>query len=477
MKKLWGGRFTKPTAQLVEEYTASINFDQKMAKQDILGSLAHVTMLGSTGIISETESKQIIEGLKQVYKKLENNSLDFKLSDEDIHMNIERNLYEEIGAVAGKLHTARSRNDQVTTDLHLYTREALLELSQSLLGLLEALQIQANANQETIFPGYTHLQRAQPVLFSHHLLAYFGMFSRDLNRIQDLWKRVNICPLGACALAGTTFQTDRKLTTKLLKFDDLYTNSMDAVSDRDYVIEFLSVSSLIIMHLSRFSEELILWCSNEFNFVELDDSYTTGSSIMPQKKNPDVAELVRGKTGRVYGGLISLLTILKGLPLTYNKDLQEDKEALFDTYYTVNTALKLYAGMVATMQVKKDVMFESTKKDFSNATDLADYLAKKGIPFREAHEITGKTVLYAIEQGKYLLDLKLEEFKIFSALVEQDIFDVIDIKTVVDKRTSEGGTSFASVKSQLELSLIKITDFENWISSTLKSVELRIEDF
>ncbi|MCL4116801.1 UNVERIFIED_CONTAM: hypothetical protein GTU68_022217 [Idotea baltica] len=420
--KLWGGRFTSDTNKLVEEFTESISYDQQLARYDIQGSLAHVSMLAKTKIIEKEDANKIKAGLLSVYQKIENQEVKFSISDEDIHMNIERLLTEEIGSVAGKLHTARSRNDQVSTDFHLYLRSEIIEVVRELVNLSSSLLEQAEKNLDTILPGYTHLQRAQPVLFAHHLLAYYFMFSRDIERLMDQFKRVNKCPLGAGALAGTGFPIDREYTAKLLNFEGIYENSMDAVADRDFVIEFLSTSSTIMMHLSRFSEECILWSSSEFSFVELDDAYCTGSSIMPQKKNPDVPELVRGKTGRVYGSLMGILTVLKGLPMCYNRDLQEDKEGVFDTVLTVKSSLHLFAGMVKTMKVNKEKMHEAVKKDFSNATDLADYLSSNGIPFREAHEIIGKLVLYCIENDKFLLDLSLEEFNKFSDKFTDNIY-------------------------------------------------------
>lgn len=456
MSKLWGGRFTKETNQLVEEFTASIQFDQKLALEDIKGSLAHVEMLATCGIIPSEDAKQIKEGLKKIQEKVLNNEVTFSVEDEDIHMNIERMLIEEIGAVGGKLHTGRSRNDQVATDMHLYLRYQTIEIIKLLEKVQEAILSQANGHIETILPGYTHLQRAQPISFAHHLLAYFWMFERDKERLEDSLKRVNWSPLGAGALAGTTFPIDRHQSAKLLKFDMVYPNSLDAVSDRDFILEFLSTASILMMHISRLSEEFVLWMSQEFQFIELDDSFCTGSSIMPQKKNPDVPELLRGKTGRVYGNLFSLLTTLKGLPLAYNKDLQEDKEGMFDTVETLIGSLQLLAPMIGTMTVKTENMFQAVSQDYSNATDLADYLANKGIPFREAHEIIGQIVLYAIQNNKYLLDLHLDEYKKFSRSFEEDIFSVLQPKNVVAARNSYGGTGFEQVKVQLKLAEEKL---------------------
>ncbi len=456
MSKLWGGRFTKETNKLVEKYTASIEFDQKLSMEDIEGSLAHVEMLASCGIIPEEEAEKIKRGLLNIKEKIENGEVSFSIEDEDIHMNIERMLIEEIGPVGGKLHTGRSRNDQVATDMHLYLRKQTKEIIRLIEEVQGALLGQAEKHVETILPGYTHLQRAQPVSFAHHLLAYFWMFERDKERLKDSLKRINWSPLGAGALAGTTFPIDRKLTAELLGFDTVYPNSLDAVSDRDFILEFLSIASILMMHISRLSEEFILWSSQEFQFIELDDSFCTGSSIMPQKKNPDVPELLRGKTGRVYGNLISLLTVSKGLPLAYNKDLQEDKEGMFDTAETLAGSLKLLAPMIETMTVKKDKMYEAVRQDYSNATDLADYLAKKGVPFRKAHEIIGQIVLYAIQNNKYLLDLTLEEYKQFSEIFEEDIFEILKPENVVNARNSYGGTGFEQVRAQLKLAAEKL---------------------
>lgn len=456
MSKLWGGRFTKETNKLVEKFTASIEFDQKLALEDIEGSLAHVEMLGSCGIIPKEDAEKIQSGLKSIREKIVAGEVEFSIADEDIHMNIERLLIEEIGPVGGKLHTGRSRNDQVATDMHLYLHKQTKEMIELLEAVQGAIIQQAKSNIETIMPGYTHLQRAQPISFAHHLLAYFWMFERDKERLQDSLKRINWSPLGSGALAGTTFPIDRNLTAKLLGFDTVYPNSLDAVSDRDFILEFLSIASILMTHISRLSEELVLWSSQEFDFIELDDSFCTGSSIMPQKKNPDVPELLRGKTGRVYGNLIGLLTVLKGLPLAYNKDLQEDKEGMFDTVETLTGSLKLLAPMIETMTVKKEKMYQAVSQDYSNATDLADYLVNKGLPFRQAHEIIGKIVLYAIENKKYLLDLTFDEYKQFSDLFEEDIYTVLMPKQVVEARNSFGGTAFSQVKLQLELAEQKL---------------------
>jgi argininosuccinate lyase len=455
--KLWGGRFTKETNKLVEEFTASIPFDQKLAKEDIAGSMAHVQMLGECGIIPQEDADTIKNGLLTIKKMLDNNEVEFLIEDEDIHMNIERLLTEKIGQVGGKLHTGRSRNDQVAVDMHLYLRTKTTEIIKLVEDVQSSLIEQAKANIETLIPGYTHLQRAQPVSFAHHLMAYFWMFERDKERLVDSLKRINWMPLGSGALAGTTFPINRERVAEILGFDTIYPNSMDAVSDRDFILEFLSIGSIIMTHISRISEELVIWSSQEFQFVELDDSFCTGSSIMPQKKNPDVPELLRGKTGRAYGNLIGLLTVLKGLPLAYNKDLQEDKEGMFDTVETLEGSLKLLAPMIETMTVKKDVMRKAINNDFSNATDIADYLVTKGLPFREAHEIIGKIVLYSIQNQKFLLDLSFEEYQQFSSLFEDDIYEVLSPEHVVAARNSFGGTSPKQVKKQIELAECKIS--------------------
>ncbi|WP_026573494.1 argininosuccinate lyase [Bacillus sp. UNC438CL73TsuS30] len=451
MSKLWGGRFTKETNKLVEEFTASIPFDQKLALEDIAGSMAHVQMLGECGIIPAEDADTIKQGLLSIKQMVENGEVQFLVEDEDIHMNIEKLLIEKIGPVGGKLHTGRSRNDQVATDMHLYLRTKTTELITLVENVQQALVEQAKVHVETLIPGYTHLQRAQPVSFAHHLMAYFWMFERDKERLIDSLKRINWLPLGSGALAGTTFPINREKVADLLGFETIYPNSMDAVSDRDFILEFLSIGSIIMTHISRFSEELVIWSSQEFQFVELDDSFCTGSSIMPQKKNPDVPELLRGKTGRTYGNLIGLLTVLKGLPLAYNKDLQEDKEGMFDTVETLEGSLKLLAPMIETMTVNKDVMRKAINNDFSNATDIADYLVRKGLPFREAHEVIGKTVLYAIQQGKFLLDLTIEEYLEFSPLFEEDIYTVLAPENVVAVRNSFGGTAPEQVLGQIKL--------------------------
>ncbi|RKD21826.1 argininosuccinate lyase [Ammoniphilus oxalaticus] len=474
MSKLWGGRFTKATDQLVEEYTASIQFDQQLWKEDITGSLAHVTMLGKCGILPAEDVETIKQGLKKVAAKIEQGEAEFTIANEDIHMNIEKMLIDEIGPVGGKLHTGRSRNDQVATDMHLYLREQTIELVELISKLQQSLIGQAKENIDTIIPGYTHLQRAQPILFAHHLLAYVAMLQRDAERLMDSWKRINVLPLGAGALAGTTFPIDREYTAELLKFDSIYMNSLDAVSDRDFIVEFLSAASLLMTHLSRLCEELVLWSSDEFSFVELDDAFCTGSSIMPQKKNPDVAELVRGKTGRVYGNLVGMLTVLKGLPLAYNKDMQEDKEGMFDTLETIHGALSLFIPMIATMKVGKEKMRQAAQQDFSNATDLADYLVNKGLPFRQAHEVVGKTVLYCIQQNKYLLDLTMDEYRQFSDLFEDDIYQTLDVMNVVNARDALGGTAQRQVEKQLAyMEQLKQTTDE-WTANHRKKIEVQL---
>ncbi|MFD3271599.1 argininosuccinate lyase [Paenibacillus dendritiformis] len=449
MSKLWGGRFTKQTNELVEQYTASISYDKLMAEEDIQGSLAHVTMLGRCGILPQDDVETIKDGLNQVLNRIRNGEMEYSVSDEDIHMNIEKELMEIVGPVGGKLHTGRSRNDQVATDMHLYLRKHVVSFVGLLADLQSALIKQAKENIDTIVPGYTHLQRAQPILFAHHLMAYVSMFERDIERLTDSYKRINVLPLGAGALAGTTFAIDRHLVAEQLGFDRVYENSLDAVSDRDFIVEFLSNASLIMMHLSRLCEEMVLWSSTEFQFIELDDAFCTGSSIMPQKKNPDVAELVRGKTGRVYGHLVGMLTVLKALPLAYNKDMQEDKEGMFDTVDTLDGALRLFAPMISTMKVNRNRMADAVRQDFSNATDIADFLVNKGLPFRQAHEVIGKTVLYCIERNKFLLDLTLEEFQQFSPLFDERIYTVLQPENVVNARNVYGGTATGQVQAAI----------------------------
>lgn len=449
MAKLWGGRFDGKNEAWIDAFGASIPFDYQLAKQDIIGSLAHVKMLGTTGIITQEEADQISTGLQQLAEKAAKEELDFTIENEDIHLNLEKMLHDEIGSVAGKLHTARSRNDQVATDMHLYLKEQLQLIIEKIQEFRKVLVEKAEKHVETIMPGYTHLQHAQPISFGQHLMAYYGMLTRDQERFTESIKRVDISPLGCAALAGTTFPIDRQMTADELGFAALYTNSLDGVSDRDFILEFLSNSSILMMHLSRFCEELILWCSHEFKFVELTDTFSTGSSIMPQKKNPDMAELIRGKSGRVFGDLMGLLTVMKGLPLAYNKDLQEDKEGMFDTVHTVSTSLDIMAGMIATMKVNEQVMHDATEKDFSNATELADYLAAKGIPFRQAHEIVGKLVLSCTQKGIFLQDVPLTEYQAISPVIESDIYETLASKTAVIRRHSLGGTGFDQVTAQI----------------------------
>ncbi|MFR1942431.1 MAG: argininosuccinate lyase [Enterococcus durans] len=450
MEKLWGGRFQGKSEEWIDEFGASISFDQKLAKQDILGSLAHVKMLGHTGILTVEETAAITEGLQTLQAKLQEGNLQFSIENEDIHLNIETLLHQEIGAVAGKLHTARSRNDQVATDMHLFLKDVVQEILEKLHHLRQTFVEKAEEHVETIAPGYTHLQHAQPISFGHHLLAYYQMFTRDYARLTESLKRIDLSPLGSAALAGTTFPIDREFAAKELDFSGVYANSLDAVSDRDFILEFLSNCSLLMMHLSRFCEELILWCSYEFQYIELTDTFSTGSSIMPQKKNPDMAELIRGKTGRVYGNLFGLLTLMKGLPSAYNKDFQEDKEGMFDTSETVLACLTIMDGMVATMKVNKSRMYAATQKDFSNATELADYLAAKGLPFRQAHEIVGKLVLRCTQKGGYLQDIPFEEYQAISPLIEEDIYVTLQPETAVKRRHSLGGTGFDQVRLQLD---------------------------
>ncbi len=436
--KLWGGRFTKETDQLVNNFNASISFDQKFYKQDIEGSIAHATMLGHQDIISEEESSKIQEGLKGILSDIEDGRLEITDEYEDIHTFMEATLIERIGDVGKKLHTGRSRNDQVALDMRLYTRDELLKVDEEVKELMAVILRIMKENLETYMPGFTHLQKAQPVTVAHHFGAYFEMFKRDRSRLSDIYKRMNYCPLGAGALAGTTYPLDRELTASLLGFDGPTLNSMDSVSDRDYLIEFLSALSTIMMHLSRFSEEICIWNSNEYKFIELDDAYSTGSSIMPQKKNPDIAELVRGKTGRVYGALMSLLTTMKGIPLAYNKDMQEDKELSFDAFDTVKGCVRLFRGMIDTMKFNNARMEESAKHGFTNATDAADYLVKKGVPFRDAHGIVGQLVLHCLDKGIALDDMTLDEYKAISPVFENDIYDAISLKTCVEKRLTLG---------------------------------------
>ncbi|PLR98139.1 argininosuccinate lyase [Bacillus sp. T33-2] len=450
MKKLWGGRFTASAEEWVDEFGASISFDKELVMEDIEGSIAHTEMLAKTGILSGSEAEAIISGLKILKDRAAADELPFSAKLEDIHLNLEHLLTELVGPVGGKLHTARSRNDQVATDMHLYLRRQVTEVIALIGEFQKAILEKAGDHVETVLPGYTHLQRAQPISFAHHLMAYFWMLERDKQRYKENLGRINMSPLGAGALAGTTFSIDREFSAELMGFAGIYENSLDAVSDRDFIIEFLSSSSIMMMHLSRLCEEIILWSSEEFRFIELADTFSTGSSIMPQKKNPDMAELIRGKTGRVYGSLVGLLTVLKGLPLAYNKDMQEDKEGMFDTVKTIKGSLRIFTGMIETMKVNIGTMENAVKRDFSNATELADYLAVKGVPFREAHEIVGKLVLACIQQGCYLADLSIEKYKESSPLFEEDIYVALNPFTAVKRRISKGGTGFAEVAAQIE---------------------------
>lgn len=436
--KLWGGRFTKETDKLVYNFNASISFDQKFFRQDIQGSIAHATMLGAQGIISKDDSEKIVAGLKSILEDIESGKLEITDEYEDIHTFVEANLIERIGEAGKRLHTGRSRNDQVALDMKLYTRDEIGNVDEELKELLQVILRIMKENVETYMPGFTHMQKAQPVTVAHHFGAYFEMFKRDRSRLSDIFARMNYCPLGSGALAGTTYPLDREMTARLLGFTGPTLNSMDSVSDRDYLIEFLDALSIIMMHLSRFSEEIIIWNSNEYKFVELDDAYSTGSSIMPQKKNPDIAELVRGKTGRVYGALMSLLTTMKGIPLAYDKDIQEDKELTFDAIDTAKGCISLFKGMIDTMTLNKDVMEASAKHGFTNATDAADYLVRKGVPFRDAHGIIGQLVLYGIEHHKALDDFTLDEYKAVCDVFDDDIYDAISLKTCVEKRLTIG---------------------------------------
>ena len=449
MSKLWEGRFSKALDAQADDFNSSIHFDSRMFRQDIRGSMAHAAMLAAKGIIGKTDAEQIISELGCILEDLESGALAIDLSAEDIHMFVETELTKRIGDVGKKLHTARSRNDQVAVDIRMYLKEESAEILELLKTLLDAILHQAKQHKQSIMPGYTHLQRAQPITFAHHLLAYGMMFTRDMGRIQDAVKRMNYNPLGSCALAGTTYDTDRYMTAESLGFDGITLNSIDGVSDRDFCVELLSAFATVMMHLSRFSEEVILWASWEFKFVELDDAFTTGSSIMPQKKNPDIAELVRGKTGRVYGDLMAMLTVLKGLPLAYNKDMQEDKEAIFDAIDTVKQCLTVFPPMLKTLKALPENMRKAAQKGFINATDLADYLTKKGMPFRSAYKLVGQIVAYCIDKNTVLEDLPLSEYQQFHELFTEDVFEVIDLNYCVESRISAGGTSQASIETQI----------------------------
>lgn len=448
MAKLWGGRFSKNTNELVDAFNASIDFDKRLYHEDIRGSIAHAGMLAKCGIIPAEDGEKIIAGLKDILADIEAGNFHFDVALEDIHMNVEARLTERIGSAGARLHTARSRNDQVALDMHMYMKREVAEIAELLLKFEEALLTVAKKHEKTLMPGYTHLQRAQPITFAHHMLAYFNMLQRDFRRLLGVWEGADMMPLGAGAIAGTTFPIDRFMVAEELNFGTVYPNSMDAVSDRDYIIEFLSFASTLMMHMSRLSEEICLWSSTEFGFVELDDAFATGSSMMPQKKNPDISELVRGKTGRVYGHLMAMLTTAKGLPLTYNKDLQEDKEGFFDAIDTVKFTLAVYRDMILTMTVNVDKMAQAVSKDFSNATDLADYLVRKGLPFRQAHEVVGKCVAYAIHQGKFLPEISLEEYKQFSDLFESDLLLALKPEHCVEARKSYGGPAFSENEKQ-----------------------------
>ena len=451
MAQLWGGRFTKETDQLVYNFNASISFDQKFYKEDMEGSMAHVKMLAAVGILTEEERDQILEGLQGILADVESGKLEITTEYEDIHSFVEANLIDRIGDAGKKLHTGRSRNDQVALDMKLYTRKEIENLKGLVKELLQVLHQLMKEHIDTFMPGFTHLQKAQPITLAHHFGAYMEMFKRDYSRLCDIYDRMNYCPLGSGALAGTTYPLDREMTAQLLGFAGPTLNSMDSVSDRDYVIELLSAMSTIMMHLSRFSEEIIIWNSNEYRFVELDDAYSTGSSIMPQKKNPDIAELVRGKTGRVYGALMQMLTTMKGIPLAYNKDMQEDKEFTFDAIDTVKGCLALFTGMIRTMTVNKNVMEQSAKNGFTNATDAADYLVGKGVPFRDAHGIVGQLVLYCIEKNISLDDMTLEEYQKISPVFEEDIYEAISLETCVEKRETIGAPSRSSMEQVIAI--------------------------
>ena len=450
MAQLWGGRFTKQTDQLVFDFNASITFDKRLFHEDVTGSIVHATMLAKQGILTEEERKSIVEGLTGILEDVDDGTLAIDETQEDIHSFVEATLIDRIGDAGKKLHTGRSRNDQVALDMRLYTRARVAETDGLLKKLLEALLDTMENNLDTYMPGFTHLQKAQPITLAHHYGAYFEMFKRDRQRLADIYKRMNYCPLGAGALAGTTYPLDREYTARLLRFEGPTLNSIDSVADRDYLIEFLSALSTIMMHLSRFSEEIIIWNSNEYQFVELDDAYSTGSSIMPQKKNPDIAELVRGKTGRVYGALMALLTTMKGLPLAYNKDMQEDKEMAFDAMDTVADCITLFTGMIQTMKFRKDRMAKSAMNGFTNATDAADYLVGKGVPFRDAHGIIGRLVLYCIEKDTSIDALSLEELRSISDKFDEDIYDAISLKTCVEKRLTIGAPGEKMMKQVIE---------------------------
>lgn len=448
--KLWGGRFSKAASSSANEFNASIDVDKRLYREDITGSIAHAKMLAKQKIISDEEAQAIESSLLDILGEIEENKIEFTIDQEDIHMNIESILTERIGATGKKLHTARSRNDQVAVDIRLYLKKEIVEITDYLAELNQALLKIAKENQDTVMPGYTHLQRAQPVTLAFHVMAYYQMFKRDMSRFSDCLDRMDVLPLGSGALAGTTYPTDRDFLAKELGFSNVSENAMDSVSDRDFAIEFLSCCSISMMHLSRFCEELIIWSSTEFGFIEMDDAYSTGSSIMPQKKNPDMAELIRGKTGRVYGNLMSLLTIMKGLPLAYNKDMQEDKLPVFDAGDTIKASISIFTQMVSTLNVRTEVMEKAAKTGFMNATDAADYLVSKGLAFRDCHEIIGKIVLHCVNEKKAIEDLTLDELKTFSTSFEEDIYDKINIRACISAKLSQGSTSFNSVRAQIE---------------------------
>jgi argininosuccinate lyase len=448
--KLWGGRFTQKAAAWVDKFGASIGFDQAMAHEDLEGSLAHVAMLGKTGIIPQKDADAITDGLHQLQAKLDAGELHFTIANEDIHLNLESMLTDLIGPVAGKLHTARSRNDQVATDLHLWLKHRLPEIKSAISDLQSVLVEKADEHAGTIMPGYTHMQHAQPITYGHYLLAYFEMFQRDYERFEFNQKHTDILPLGAAALAGTTFPIDREFVADQLGFDAVYHNSLDAVSDRDFALEFLSNAAILMQHLSRLAEELILWCTYEFNYIEMSDAFSTGSSIMPQKKNADFAELTRGKTGRVYGALMGLLTTMKAIPLAYNKDMQEDKEPIFDAFDTILGSVHIFSGMIESLTVHPEKMHDATINDFSNATELADYLATKGVPFRQAHEIVGELVLKGIQTKTSLQDMPLAELKLAAPQIEEDVYTELSSEAAVNRRTSLGGTAVSNVKKEVK---------------------------
>lgn len=460
MKKLWEGRFNKETNKLLEKFNASITFDKRMYEEDIAGSIAHSKMLAKQSIITTQEQEEIEKGLLQIKKEIEEGIFEFKIEDEDIHMSIEKRLTQIIGTIAGKLHTARSRNDQVALDVRMYVRKEAEEIKNLLLNMEHIILELSKKYKTVIIPGYTHLQRAQPILFSHHLMAYFQMFKRDISRIDDFLERIDEMPLGAGALAGTTFNLDRHFVAEELGFSKPTENSLDSVSDRDFIIELAMIISVISMHLSRFSEEIIIWCTSEFSFIQLDDAFATGSSIMPQKKNPDIAELVRGKTGRIYGNLMGILTTMKALPLAYNKDMQEDKEGIFDSIDNIKISIEIFYSMLDTIKVNEEKILESMRAGFLNATDVADYLAKHNVPFRQAHKIVGEIVSYCENKNIAIEDMKIDEFKSFSDVFEKDILEEITIENCVNKRDSFGGTSVKNIEMQIENAIKFLKSFK-----------------